>query len=774
MESSITWSPDRSRLLGTSIRRLEDLPLLTGKGSFVGDQVTEDDLHAHFVRSPVAHGEIVSVGLGGARELSGVELIASHQDLGLEPLPGAGGERFNRPLLAKGRVRYVGEPIVVVAAQAPAEAADAAAEIWVEIDTLPAVVDPESAETGPPLFEGGNLVARVPPPPGRDVEYPVRATVRVVNQRLAPAPLEGLAIRAEPSGSGGVVISCGHQGPHGLRDRLADHLGLDQSKVRVVVPDVGGGFGFKGGFFPEYAVVTALALRTGRPVVWQETRREHFINGTHGRSMIHRVTLEGEEDGRIRRARIEIRADVGAYPHGGALMPELSRFVAQGLYDIDEVLVGITTVVTNKAPLGSYRGAGRPEAAYAIERAVDRFAREAGLDPAVVRAINLIQPGDLPYTTGNGATYDSGDYPAALDLALATVGLEEVRVRQRERLEAGGNPIGVGIGAFIERAGGAADSGEFGLVRMTEEGRLEAATGSTAAGQGHGTVWSQTVAEVFGVDPREVVVTAGDTARVAKGTGTFGSRSAQVGASAVYRTAHRLADQVKAIAAGMLEAAVEDLRLAEGRVEVVGDPVSSVGLAEIAARAGDTGVVLEVSEVFVPGTQTFPYGVHAAVVEVELDTGVVAILHYVAVDDCGNVLNPMIVEGQVHGALAQGVGQALLEGIEYSDDGDPLTTSFMDYLVPGAAEVPPFTIRRLVTPAPSNPLGVKGTGEAGCIGAPPAVVNAVLDALAPFGVSHIDMPLRPHRVWEAIRRAGESHPMGVEPTRPGTGRTPHI
>lgn len=737
------------------MRRLEDLPLLTGRGSFVGDQVTEDDLHAHFLRSPVAHGEIVSVDLGGADDLPGVGLVATHDDLGLDHVPGVGGERFDRPLLAKGRVRYVGEPIVVVAAQGPVAAADAAAEIWVEIDPLPAVVDPDSAVTGPPLFEGGNLVARVHPPPASDVDYPVRARVRVVNQRLAPAPLEGLAIRAEASGSGGVVVTCGHQGPHGLRDRLAEQLGLDQSQVRVVVPDVGGGFGFKGGFFPEYAVVTALALRTGRPVVWQETRREHFINGTHGRSMIHRVTLEGEEDGRIRRARIEILADVGAYPRGGALMPELSRFVAQGLYDIDEVLVGITTVVTNKAPLGSYRGAGRPEAAYAIERAVDDFAREAGLDPARVRAINLIQPGDLPYTTGNGATYDSGDYPAALDLALATVGLDEVRSRQRERLETGGNPIGVGIGAFIERAGGAADSGEFGLVRLTGEGRLEAATGSTAAGQGHRTVWSQTVAEVFGVDPQEVVVIAGDTARVAEGTGTFGSRSAQVGGSAVYRTAHRLADRVKVIAAGMLEAAVEDLRLAEGRVEVVGDPDSSVGLDEIAAHAAETGVVLDVSEVFVPGTQTFPYGIHVAVVEVERETGVVTVLDYVAVDDCGNVLNPMVVEGQVHGALAQGVGQALFEEIEYTDTGDPLTSSLMDYLVPGARDVPSFTTRRLVTPAPSNPLGVKGTGEAGCIGAPPAIVNAALDALRPFGVSHLDMPLRPHRVWTALKDAAQ-------------------
>lgn len=723
----------------------------------MGDLVADDDLHAHFLRSQMAHGEIIGIDLRQATDMPGVELVAVNQDLGLPPMPGPAGEGFERPLLAEGKVRYVGEPVVVVAAKSRAQAVDAAGEIWVDVEPLPAVVDPEDAADGPPLFERGNVVTRIPPPPPGDQTYPVRATVVVRNQRLAPAPMEGLAIRAVPAGGGGVVVFCGHQGPHGLRDQLAARLELDPAAVRVVVPDVGGGFGFKGGFFPEYAVVTSLALRTGRPVVWEESRREHFLNGTHGRSMTHRVTLEGEENGRIRRAGIEILTDTGAYPRGGALMPELSRFVAQGLYDIEEVSVGITTVVTNKAPLGSYRGAGRPEAAYAIERAVDAFAREAGLDPVRVRAVNLIQPDALPYTAASGATYDSGDYPAALELALETVGFDDVRQRQEERLRSGADPIGLGVGAFIERAGGAADSGEFGLVRVTDEGLLQLATGSIAAGQGHGTVWAQTVAEVFAVDPSEVEVIAGDTGLVAEGTGTFGSRSAQVGASAVYRSARRVAEQVKALAAAMLEAAVEDMRLDQGRIEVVGDPSSSLGLDELAARADETGEALEFSEVFVPGTQTFPYGVHVAVVEVEIETGVVRILDYVAVDDCGNVLNPMIVEGQVHGALAQGVGQALFEGIEYSEDGGPITTSFVDYAIPGPNEVPHFTTRRLFTPAPSNPLGVKGTGEAGSIGAPPAVVNAVLDALAPFGVTHIDMPLRPHRLWAAIRGASGGH-----------------
>ncbi|MBW3666977.1 MAG: xanthine dehydrogenase family protein molybdopterin-binding subunit [Actinobacteria bacterium] len=758
MESSAIWDPGRSRLLGTSMRRLEDWPLITGAGSYVGDRITDEDLHARFHRSPIAHGDITGVDLGGAAATPGVGIVATEEDLGLEPIPGPPGaarERMSRPLLARDKVRYVGEPIVVVAAETAAQATDATERIWVDIEPLPVLIDPERAEDGPALFEGGNLVARVEPRSPGGESYPVSAVVKVRNQRLAPAPIEGLAIRVEPSGLDGLIVTCGHQAPHLLRDQLAAQLGIDTNRLRVVVPDVGGGFGFKGGLFPEYVVVAELARRTGRPVVWEETRREHFANGTHGRSMIHQVTLEGEEDGNIRRARIEILADAGAYPRSGALMPDLARFVAQGLYEIDEVLVGSQTVVTNQAPVGSYRGAGRPEAAYAIERAVDAFAWAAGVDPAQVRAVNLIEAGNLPYNTVNGATYDSGDYPAALQLALATVGIEEVRARQRERLDTGADPIGVGIGAFIERAGGAADSGEFGMVQMSEGGRIEVATGSTPAGQGHRTVWTQTVAEVFGVDPEDVSVTAGDTGPVAAGVGTYGSRSAQAGASAVFRMADAVAERVKELAAGMLEAAVPDLRLNRGRVEVVGDPGSSVTLAEVVERSREAGLELEMSEMFVPGTQTFPYGIHVAVVEVERETGVVTVLDYVAVDDCGNVLNPMVVEGQVHGALAQGVGQALFEGIEYTDTGDPLTSSFMDYLVPGAGDVPSFTTRRTVTPAPSNPLGVKGTGEAGCIGAPPAIVNAALDALRPLGVSHLDMPLRPHRVWTALEDAAQ-------------------
>ncbi|MFQ5968637.1 MAG: xanthine dehydrogenase family protein molybdopterin-binding subunit, partial [Acidimicrobiia bacterium] len=563
-------------------------------------------------------------------------------------------------------------------------------------------------------------------------------------------PIEGLAILCEPE-DGALKITCSHQAPHRLKDQLETMLGIEG--VRVVVPDVGGAFGLKGMFFPEYLITAAASRSIGRPVMWVERRREHFLSGTHGRGQFHRVELAGDETGRIRRAKVEILGDAGAYPHNGALIPTLSHLTVSGLYDIEDVRVEITTVVTNRAPTGSYRGAGRPEAAFSIERAVDAFARAAGIDPAVVRARNFIGKDQLPYEAPSGVLYDSGDYAAALARALELVGESEVRREQRERLERGANPIGLGIGAFIERAGGPVDSGEYAKVSLLESGSISVRTGSTSSGQGHETVWAQVVADVFSVDLAQIEVVAGDTAEVSDGFGTFGSRSAQAGASAAWRMAVEVRDQARDTASEMLEVAPTDLILSAGQFSVSGVPGSELSLAQVAAYARDNHIDLSSEEMFVPGKQTFPYGAHVAVVEIELETGTPKLLRFIAVDDCGNVLNPMIVEGQVHGSLTQGLGQALLEGIEYSDDGQLSTASLLDYKLPAAADVPPFETDRLVSPAPSNPLGVKGTGEAGCIGAPPAVVNAVLDALTPFGVTEIAMPLRPSRIWEAIRQA---------------------
>lgn len=738
-------------------RRLEDHRLVTGAGRYVSDLVEEGDLHAHFFRSPIAHGVLAGVDVDEALALPGVVLTLTGADAGLAPIGGgihAGEGRFERPVLATDEVRYVGEPVAVVVAESKAEAVDAADLIWADIDPLDAVTDPAESADATPLFDEGNVVDRFTAGTGlSDRTFAVSAFITVHNQRIAPAPIEGLAIRAEPTPAGGLVVHCGHQAPHRLKGQLAEHLGIAHDLVRVVVPEVGGAFGLKGMLFSEYMVVSAAALRLGRPVVWLESRREHFLSGTHGRGQTHTVTLEGDRDGRIRRARIEILADVGAYPHNGSLIPHLSTFVAQGLYDIEEIEVEVTTVVTNLAPTGSYRGAGRPEAAYAIERAVDEFAVAAGLDPVAVREKNFVTPDQLPYINSTGARYDSGNYRRALDKALEMVDITSVREEQTRRRDQGLDPIGVGIGAFVERSGGATGTGEFGHVRLNNDGQIELLTGSTPSGQGHETVWAGLVAPIFGSRPDDIVVTAGDTDAVTDGVGTYASRSAQLAGSALVRTGEKVAEQMKELAAVMLEASTDDLVIEDGRVGVVGVPGSDVSFAELARQAADDGQVLESLEMFVPGSQAFPYGAHIAVVEVSLETGEIHIVRYVAVDDCGNVLNPMIVDGQMVGSLAQGYGQAVLEGIEYSESGDPVTTSFMDYLIPAAVDTPTFELGRTYSPAPSNPLGVKGTGEAGCIGAPPAIVNAALDALRPYGVTDLQMPLRPHRVWEAIQRA---------------------
>lgn len=758
---SISWAPEPGNSLGASVRRVEDEQLVQGKGKYLADLIVADTLHAHFVRSPIAHGVLVSISSEDALELAGVHGIFTADNLQTRDLPpphGMARVDVSRPALANGRVRYVGEPIAMVVAESAAIAADAAELVWPEIEELDLAMerDPQLAHNGPPLFEGSNVLSHDIIESERRVtdQLPVGISIELHNQRVAAVAIEGLGVLCEPMEGDRLRVTCGHQAPHRLKGQLAATLGMEPDAVQVVVPHVGGAFGLKGMYFTEYAAVAAAARDLRRPVVWVEGRREHLTAGMHGRDQIHRVTLDGDSNGRIRRARIEIIADVGAYPQGGAVIPTLSRFVATGLYDIEDVTVEMSIVVSNRAPTGSYRGAGRPEAAYAIERAVDSFAEAAGLDPAEVRRINMIRPDQLPYKTATGAVYDSGDYVAALDMALHLVDVDRVRAEQNRRLSSGGNPIGLGISAFIERTGGATGTGEFGDVEVDRDGRLIVRTGSTDSGQGHRTVWSQTVSEIFDVEVGAVDVIAGDTDEVADGVGTYASRSAQVGASAVYRMAVAVREKARKLAAEMLEASQHDIEVRSGHFHVAGVPESGISLADIGRYAAERDISLRSEEMFVPETQAFPYGVHVAVVEVELETGVVTVERLVTVDDCGNVLNPMIVAGQLHGSLIQGIGQALLEGIVYAENGSPLTGTLVDYLIPTAAGVPPMTSARMTTPAHNNPLGVKGTGEAGCIGAPPAIVNAAIDALRPFGVTDLQMPLTPARVWDALKRGG--------------------
>ena len=744
--------------------RREDRRLITGAGRFVADLVPPGTLHLAFARSTEAHALILGIDTTEAAQADGVVMVATGTDLDLPDIPGRSiavkAAGFSRPHLATERVRYVGEPIAVVAAEDAAQAIDAAEMVWVDYDALPVVSDAAAAVTDETILHPAaesNVVetwalGSADGDDGGGGGEQVAIELTVHNQRLAPVAVEPLAILVEPHGDGTVTIWCSHQRPHELRNRLARLLEIEQSAVRVIVPDVGGAFGMKGMMFPEYTVALATAIRLQRPVIWAERRREHFSGGTHGRGSTHTVRLTGYRDGRIHRAELAELADVGAYPHNGSSIPAFSRYVATGLYDFPEVHIKTTTVVTNRAPTGSYRGAGRPEAAYAIERAIEAYARAAGLDPVEVRLANFIR--DLPFTTATGAIYDSGDYAAALRKAVDLVGLEEVRRQQEDRRTEGGRPIGVGIGAFVERAGGQVDTGEYARVEVDPDGKVTVRTGSTSSGQGHETVWPEVVASALGMPADRVSLVAGDTGQVARGTGTAASRSAQIGASGAWRTAMVVRRRAVELAADLLEAAPVDIVISEGRFAVAGVPGAEISWDEVAAHAGEQGVELAAEEWYVPGAQTFPYGVHVAVVEVDIETGEVTLSRMVTVDDCGNVLNPMVVQGQIEGSLLQGIGQALYEGVVYDEQGQLLTSTLVDYQMPRATDAPPLRHTRLVHPAPSNPLGVKGAGEAGCIGAPPAIVNAVLDALAPLGVTHLDMPLHPATVWTAIQEAG--------------------
>jgi aerobic carbon-monoxide dehydrogenase large subunit len=737
-------------------RRVGDHQLITGVGTFVGDLVDGTTLHCWFVRSPLAHARVTSVDRDSALQMSGVVGVWAAEDLDLPDIPanpsdGAAAQNMSRPPIAGETVRYVGEPIAAVVASSARQAEDAAERVWVELEDLPVAVTTEEALAGTVrLFSGAssNIVSHSVLEHGEQpsVRPSVSVTVEVDSPRLAPVPIEPLAIVAGPEGEG-IRVWCGHQAPHRLRDQLAGFLGLPAETVRVTVPSVGGAFGMKGMLYPEYLVVAKLALETGSRVAWIQTRREQFSGGTHGRSQHHKVTLEGDTQGRLSRARIEILSDTGAYPHNGSLIPMFTRLVATGLYDIPRLEVETTTLVTNRAPTGSYRGAGRPEAALAIERAIDAFAGAAGIDPLQVRMVNLIGPSQLPHRTGTGALYDSGDYPAALQKAMDLLDLPYWRQEQARRLETGESLIGIGVGAFVERAGGAADSGEYARVEVSpDDHSIVVRTGSTDSGQGHSTVWGRLASDLFGVD--DVVVVAGDTGEVVKGVGSFASRSAQIGASAVVRVAGAVLDVARTRAASRLEASVADLVYEAGVFSVVGSPDIEVSLWDLAA---DDELAAE--EMYSPGAQTFPYGVHAAVVEVATDTGEVVVLRIIAVDDCGVVLDPMIVEGQLHGSLAQGLGQALFEEVRYDTNGQLLTGTLVDYLLPTALEIPPIVTGRLQHRAPSNPLGVKGAGEAGCIGLPPAILNAVIDALTPLGIDDLQLPLTPARVWAAVEAA---------------------
>jgi len=746
-------------ILGNPVRRVEDPRILSGAARYVADLDLPGALTAVFVRSTMAHARLDGVDAGEAAKMPGVVAVYTAADLGLPDIPAfaMAPPPMSRPPLARGTVRFVGEPIAVVVAETAEQAVDAAGEVVVDYDPLEAVADAEAAlaDGAPVLYpeHGSNLAVEFDF--GRvDGVFDGADTVvtgRIRNQRLAPVPLEVNAAAAVPGDDDRLTLWVSNQHPFGVRDPLAGTLGLPAERVRVACPAVGGGFGAKIGLYAEYAVIGAAARRLDRPVRWVETRSESMTALVHGRGQIQDIEIGARADGTIVGLRGHVIADAGAYPAIGVFLPSLTRMMSAGVYTIPKIDVRCSVAVTNTNTVGAYRGAGRPEAAAMIERAVDMVAAELGLDPVEVRRKNLIPAFDQPHTTPVGATYDVGDYGGALEKVVGLAGYDGLRAEQRARRERGDRmALGIGVSVYVEVTG-AGPVPEFGSVEVHPDGTVTARTGTSPHGQGHETAFAQIVSATLGVPIENVRIVHSDTDAVPEGQGTYGSRSLQLGGSSILVAAEQVLHMARERAANLLEANPDDVVLFEdGRFGVAGTPARSLGWEEL---AGDGQDPLQADAKHFQSAQTYPFGAHVAVVEVDTETGAVHLQRMVAVDDCGRILNPLLAEGQVHGGLAQGIAQALFEEFAYDADGTPLTATLADYLMPSAAELPSYETAHTVTPTPLNPLGAKGIGESGTIGSTPAVQNAVVDAVAHLGVRHIDMPCTPERVWRAIQAA---------------------
>jgi len=763
-------------ILGTRVVRTEDPRLLTAGGTYVDDLRVPELAQAArvtFVRSPVAHAAITGIDVSAAKDAPGVVAVLTVADMddlpppppdsgltGTEGAPLPLGGPWSEPLLAVDRVRFVGEPVAVVITDDQYQGEDAAELVSVDYDLLPAVVGFDGALAGESLLfpSAGSNVACATGTPADGAAFDGSDVVverEIVNQRLAPVPLEGRATAARWA-DGKLTVWVSTQNAQIARFILAGALGLDPANIRVIAPDVGGGFGAKIGVDRDGLIVAWAAKHTGRALRWAETRSENMLGMTHGRAQRQVVKIGGTRDGRILAYRLEIVQDTGAYPRMGGFLPFLTSLMAAGPYDIGHVESAYQVVVTNSTPISAYRGAGRPEATAAIERAVDLFATEIGMDPAEVRRINLVPADRFPFTSPSGATYDTGAYVEALDKVLAGAGYAELRAEQERRRERGDvQQLGIGVASYVEITAADADGGETARLVVHDDGTATVYTGSSAHGQGHHTAWAMLVEAELGIDMSKVTVIHGDTDLIPAGVGTYASRSLQLGGVAVQKAAVEVKEQARKLAADMLEASEDDLELNvdRGVWQVRGDPASSMTWAQVAAHAGEAGLAADVN--YTEGKPTFPFGTHLAVTEVDTETGKARLIRHVTVDDAGTVLNPVLAEGQRHGGIAQGVAQALLEEMVYDTEGNPITGTLVDYAVITAAELPSFELLTSETPATINPLGAKGIGEAGTIGATPATQNSVIDAVSHLGVRHIDMPLTPARVWAAISAAEE-------------------
>ncbi|HEX7248587.1 MAG TPA: xanthine dehydrogenase family protein molybdopterin-binding subunit [Actinomycetota bacterium] len=756
---------------GVAALRSEDPRFLTGRGRYVENLPIEGALRAVFARSIMPHARVNVVQTDAAREMPGVAGVFTATDLDLPRMPPSGNVEgatgtleglFGREVLARDVVRFVGEPVAIVVADSLAHAEDAAEAVVGEYEPLEAVIDVEAAlAPGSPVLwpeHGSNVAATSSSSWNDDVlegsDVVVRA--RFVNQRLAPVPMEGNSIAVEPHGDGTYTAWVSTQVPFDVRDDLADALGVERAAVRTIAPDVGGGFGAKLQVYPEYLAVAAAAARLGRPVRWIESRSEGMVALTHGRAQVQHVEVGARRDGTIVGLRADLIADMGAYPIA-AFLPNTTQEMLSGVYAIGRIASRARSVVTNATPVAPYRGAGRPEATALVERAIDMVAAELELDPIEVRRRNLIQPDAFPHRTAAGTVYDTGEYERVLGEARRLAGYDALRAEQAARRERSDHlALGIGVASYVEIT--SFSSKEFASVEVHADGAVTVLTGTSPHGQGHETAFAQLASGVLGVPFDAVRVVHSDTGLVRRGAGTWGSRSLQAGGSSVFERCGEVLERARAIAAHALEADVHDVELDDGGgFAVRGAPERAIGLARVAEIAADASRLPDGMEpgllaegVYREPASTFPFGAHIAVVEVDTETGDVRLVRHVAVDDCGRVLNPALVEGQVHGGLAQGIAQALYEEVRYDDQGNPITSTLTTYAMPTAAEFPHFETARTETTTPVNPLGVKGIGESATIGSTPAVQNAVIDALSPWGVRHLDLPLTPERVWRAL------------------------
>ncbi len=761
-------------VIGKSHLRVEDLRLLLGSGQFTANEAPKDALVAHFVTSVVPHAK-VSVDVAGARTCPGIHDVlvaadlpkavmpdrtagtwkAEHEARDL-PIPGA-----QRPVLARDRVRYAGEPLVAIVGESYQAVLDAAELVDVDYDPLPVVVHPEEALHDEVLLfpeARTNLVGEFQG--GAEDQFDIDdcevvVEARFVNQRLAPCPIEPRSAASMWPDGGRLIHWSSCQGVHPVRAALSAYYDLEPDQIRVISKDVGGSFGSKVRMTPEQLLLPLLSKRTGHPVTWTPARSLDMVGLGHSRAQIQHVRIGGAKDGTVEAMEARIIADAGAYAEIVPAMTKNTCALLPGPLALKQVRWAIQAVVTNSTPIVAYRGAGRPEAAALVDRAVDMFAAETGHDPLEVRKKNLLREDQLPWTNPSGVVYDSGDYHEALSMLASELGYDELRRQQAQRRQADHRKmLGIGLAVFVDRTAGVPGS-EFGAVELLPDGRIRVLTGSTPFGQGHHTSWAMLVAEQTGLPLSHIVVEHGDTDTIPRGGLTGGSKSAQKAGSAVALATENLVERAREVAANLLEAAPDDIVIdkAAAAFHVRGAPAANrLAWAEIATRwpAGDSAPRCEAD--FEGDGPTVPYGAYGAVAEVDRETGRTDLLRLVAIDDAGTILNPMIAEGQVHGGAAQGAAQALFEEFAYDRDGNPLTASFVDYAVPAASEFPSFETLLTEHPSPNNPLGFKGIGESGALGAVPAVQNAVIDALAPLGVCHIDLPLTPERVWRAMNQ----------------------